>query len=136
VIGAFRCLPSLVRISALDLNNVRAALKHRPIKLTLSLADNGVFVKEELKCPYGEDVKMVQEIAHRQTRLSSAEKDEVVGKYESGMTMMAIAEIYGCHYTTIGSILRKRNTPLRQVGRPKNGFAESVKTEDYQVAVL
>lgn len=34
--------------------------------------------------------------------------------YRKGMSMAAIARLYGCHYTTIGRILRKRNVPIRQ----------------------
>lgn len=50
---------------------------------------------------------MISEIVQRQVILTPVEKDEVVKKYLSGMSMSAIADQYGCHYTTIGRILRK-----------------------------
>ncbi|MDR2569381.1 MAG: hypothetical protein LBD23_03655 [Oscillospiraceae bacterium] len=44
---------------------------------------------------------------------TDAEKDDVMVKCESGMSMAAIARGYGCHYTTIESILRKRGVTIR-----------------------
>jgi DNA-directed RNA polymerase specialized sigma24 family protein len=46
--------------------------------------------------------------------LTPVEQDEVVAKYESGMTMTAIADEYGCHYTTVGRLLRARKAVIRE----------------------
>ena len=66
------------------------------------------------KYPYDEDVKFVSKINVKQTILTETDKVEVESMYCSGMSMSAIARIYGCHYTTIGRILRRRNVPIRE----------------------
>ena len=45
--------------------------------------------------------------------LTPSEKDKVVEKYESGLTMTAIATEFGCHYTTVGRILRQLGISIR-----------------------
>ena len=55
----------------------------------------------------------MSELTLRGKILTHTERDEVVAKYLSGMTMAAIADIYGYHYTTVGSILRKRGVVIR-----------------------
>jgi hypothetical protein len=55
-------------------------------------------------------------ISHRKLKpklLTPAEKDELVGKYESGMNMTTVSAWYGCHYTTVGRILRQRGVAIR-----------------------
>jgi len=49
-----------------------------------------------------------------QILLTPAEKDDVATKYEDGMTMTAVAKAYGCHYTTVGRILRKKGIAIRE----------------------
>ena len=63
---------------------------------------------------FGDTVKMISSRTLKPTLLTPAEKDEVVSKYESGMTMTAIADIYGCHRTTVGDILRKKGVAIRE----------------------
>ena len=57
---------------------------------------------------------MVNKITKEQKLLTSAEKDELVIKYKTGMTMAAIADIYDCHYTTVGRILRRKSVDVRE----------------------
>ena len=102
-----------MRISGLDLNNVKAALAHRSAILENPIKSEDVTANAGKTCPFGEDVKMVRKITQKQKILTSAEKDEMVPKYESGMTMTAIADQYGCHYTTVGKILRKKGIKIR-----------------------
>lgn len=64
--------------------------------------------------PFGEEVKMVRRHKFKCRLLTPAEQDEVVAKYEGGMTMAAIADEYGCHYTTVGRLLRAREIEIRQ----------------------
>jgi len=45
--------------------------------------------------------------------LTLAEKEEVVEKYKSGMTMADIAKQHDCHYVTIGRILRRMGVEIR-----------------------
>ena len=52
---------------------------------------------------------MVRNITQKQKFLTSAEREELAIKYEGGMTMMALANLYGCHYTTVSRILAKNN---------------------------
>jgi DNA invertase Pin-like site-specific DNA recombinase len=103
-----------VRLSTLDLRNVKAALAKRSAILTKSQRDENAIVKTEKENLFGEDVKMVRKITQRPKLLTPAEKNEVVKKYESGMSMMAIAELYGCHYTTVGRILRQKGVVIRE----------------------
>ena len=103
----------VVRLTGLDLNNIKAALAQRATLLKHSLGGEAPIVKDEEPNPYGENVRIAKSLRQRQIILTPAEKDEVVVKYQSGMTMSAIARIYGCHHTTIGKILRKRGVEIR-----------------------
>jgi hypothetical protein len=104
----------LVRISALDLNNVRAALVHRAKVLKKIIINESAAVKAKIDDhPFGEDVKMVRQRQLKPKLLTPAEKDDVVIKYESGMTMTDIANEYRCHYTTVGYILRSKGVEIR-----------------------
>jgi len=104
----------MVRITGRNLNHLQIALAHRAVILKDILRGEEAPVKEKTDAqPFGEDVNMINHRTFKPTLLTTAEKDEVVVKYESGMTMTAIANIYGCHYTTVGSILRKRGVEIR-----------------------
>ena len=103
-----------MRLSVLDLNNVKTALSHRSAILNNILADESPVFNSETPNLYGEDVKMVRKRTLKHVLLTPAEKDEVVVKYESGMTMTAIANEYGCHYTTVGGILRRKGIAIRE----------------------
>ena len=63
---------------------------------------------------FGEDLKIISSRTLKPTLFTPAEKDEVVDKYESGMSMTAIADIHGCHRTTVGDILRKKGVAIRE----------------------
>ena len=105
----------IMRISGRNLKNIQTALSHRSAILENSLKDGGVFVKiKKEEYPYGENVKMVRKHKMSLVLLKPTEKDEVVTKYESGMTMAAIADEYGCHYTTVGRLLRKNGIVIRE----------------------
>jgi hypothetical protein len=106
---------NMVRISTLDLNNVKTALSHRAAILKDSLRDGEAPVNAGTdESPFGEGVKMVRKITQKQRPLTPAEKDEVVTKYKVGMTMVAIADDYGCNYTTVGRLLRRRGVAIRE----------------------
>ena len=64
--------------------------------------------------PYGEDTKVVDRLRLRGVFLSEAEQASAEKMYREGMSMTAIAKFYGCHYTTIGRILRRRNVPIQE----------------------
>lgn len=64
--------------------------------------------------PYGKNTKVVDQLRVRGGILSEAEQAEAENMYRKGMSMAAIARLYGCHYTTIGRILRRRNVPIRK----------------------
>ena len=107
-------LNGLVRISSPYSNDSisTALLCHR--KLLKKLSGNDPVdtrpIRENL---YGGSVKMISKHTLNNRLLSSAERDEVVEKYKSGMNMTAIAKEYGCHYTTVGRILRRRGITIR-----------------------
>ena len=66
------------------------------------------------KYPYDEGTKFASKITLKQTILTETQRAEVDKMYRSGMTMSAIADTFGCHYTTVGRILRQRNVPIRE----------------------
>lgn len=70
--------------------------------------------KPSNKYPYDEGTKFASTITLKQTILTEAQRAEAEIMYRKGMTMTAIADILGCHYTTIGRILRQRNVPIRE----------------------
>ncbi len=99
----------LVPISAPHLNkSVRAALagKARVMgKKRGSEATNNAHTTD--------DVKMVRQHKLKSRLLTPAEQDEAVAKYQTGMTMTAVADLYGCHRTTILKLLRNRGCAIR-----------------------
>ena len=105
-----------MRLSAPYLKNtLEKALKYRAKILKNSKFDKTTAVNSDKEdCPFGEDVKMVRQHKLASKLLTPAEQDEAIAKYESGMTMTAVANHYGCHYTTIGRLLRKRGCTIRE----------------------
>lgn len=105
----------MVRISAPYLNNsLQKAVAYRAKILKKSLKNSAASSKAQKdEHPFGEDVKMVRQHKLKCRLLTPAEQDEVVTKYKSGMTMTAIADEYGCHYTTVGRLLRARGVEIR-----------------------
>ena len=103
----------MARQSGRYLNHVMTALAHRKALLELGFrVDGGSEVSDELY-PFGEDVKMITRRTHNPTWLTPEEKDDVVAKYESGMNMKSIANLYNCHRTTVSNLLRKRGVEIR-----------------------
>jgi DNA-directed RNA polymerase specialized sigma24 family protein len=100
----------LLQLTGPNLNHVKAALVRRSAILERAETPTNTI---QAPHPYGEEVKMVREHKLTLKLLTPAEKDEVVAKYQAGMTMMAIADIYGCHYTTVGRLLRARGVEIR-----------------------
>jgi len=82
--------------------------------LKYSIRDGAAVVKTEKSGPFGEGVRMVHQHTLNPKLLTPTEKDELATKYEGGMTMMAIADQYSCHYTTVGRILRKKGISIRE----------------------
>ena len=96
-------------------NSIKNALKHRTAILNGIMMDGEPFVKLKIDDhPFGEDVKMVRQHTLNPVLLTPAEKDEVIVKYENGLNMSEIADEYGCHYTTVGRLLRKRGVVIRE----------------------
>lgn len=109
------CYRGLLRISAPYLNNsLEKAVACRSKILKKSLKDDDAGKSQKDEHPFGEDVKMVRQHKLKCRLLTPTEQDEVVTKYKSGMTMTAIADEYGCHYTTVGRLLRARGVEIRQ----------------------
>lgn len=59
-------------------------------------------------------IKFASKITLKQTILTEANRVEAEKVYRRGMTMSAIADTFGWHYTTVGRILRQRNVPVRE----------------------
>jgi len=104
-----------MRISGRNLNRVKTAIAHRCAILGKSIGDDSPSVKlKNEENPFGEDVKMVSRHKLNLKLLTTAEKDEVATKYESGMTMTAISDECGCHYATVGRILKTKGVQIRK----------------------
>lgn len=103
-----------MRVSTLNLKNVKSALAHRSAILKSNIQNAEGVVKNGKASPFSEDVRMISQRKLKMTLLTPTEKDELVPKYESGMSMMAIARMYGCHYTTVGRILRQKGVSIRE----------------------
>ena len=107
-------LKPLVRISTLNLKKVKRAWDC--CASILERLDRGEVSIDKAgnKCPYDEGTKFASKITLKQTILTEAQRAEAEIMYRKGMTMSAIADTFGCHYTTIGKILRQRNVPIRE----------------------
>ena len=95
------------------MNPIRTALKPRTKIIKKILSGEADTVKIETSQPYGEDVKMIRQHKLNLRLLTPAEKDEVVEKYNTGMTQATIADIYGCHPSTVGRLLKQRGVEIR-----------------------
>ena len=106
-------IKNLVRLSGLDSNKCKVALTHKRNILKNSIGDTQKPVNPSESHSFGEDIKMVRRNTRKQTYLTNKEKDAVVIKYQEGLTMMTLANEYGCHYTTIGRVLRNKGVEIR-----------------------
>jgi len=105
----------MVRLSTLDLNHIKTAVLHRQ---TICERNNTALSAESNEeYPFGENVKIIQNLGQRQVCPTAEEKEELIIKYENGMTMSDLACEYGCHHTTVGRILRKRGVAIRDTCR-------------------
>jgi hypothetical protein len=95
-----------------NLNHIKTALAHRSAILRRTQEAEDACTKPTAEAHLYDDVKMVREHKLKSKLLTAAEKDEAVAKYESGLSMASVAKLYGCHYTTIGRLLRARGTPI------------------------
>jgi len=101
----------MVRLSTLDLNHIKTAVLHR--QTIYEQNNTSLYVESNEECLFGKNVKIIHNLGQRPVCLTAEEKDELTTKYEKGMTMSALACEYGCHYTTVGRILRKRGVGIR-----------------------
>lgn len=103
-----------MRISTLNLKKVKKAWDC--CTSILEKLDRGEVPidKPGNKYPYDEGTKFASKITLKQTILTEAQRAEAETMYRKGMTMSAIADTFGRHYTTIGRILRQRNVPIRE----------------------
>jgi len=92
---------------------VKTALKSHRKLLTHILQDVHIPVKPDRLNLYGEDVRMVDKLTKPNRILTPTEKDEIVTRYESGLSMENVAKECGCHHTTVGRILRARGVAIR-----------------------
>ena len=96
-----------------NLDPTRTALKHRSEILSRSLSENENEVKIAEENIWGEGVKIVQKCKPNRKPFTQAEKEDFVAKYESGMSMGAIAREYDCNHVTVGRILRRMGVEIR-----------------------
>jgi len=104
-----------LRISALNLKNIKTALSHRSEILSKSLTHESERVNPEKENLWGEDVKVVSKRNLKPKWLTPEEKDDVAERYKAGASMGELAREYKCHHTTIGSILRKKGVEIRKM---------------------
>jgi DNA-directed RNA polymerase specialized sigma24 family protein len=101
-----------------NLNHIKTALSHRSAILRRSQEAEDACTKPTAEAHlYDDDVKMVREHKLKLKLLTAAEKDEAIQKYQTGLSMAAVAKLYGCHYTTIGRLLRAKGVVVRERGQ-------------------
>ena len=104
----------LVRISTLNLKKVKGALAcHNSIARILNGSDTPPNRPADNPPDYV-GTKLVNSLSVQQVILSEEQKAQAELMYRDGQTMSAIAKAFGCHYTTIGRILRRRKVPIRE----------------------
>jgi hypothetical protein len=78
------------------LSHIKTALAHRSAILRRSQEAEDTCTKQTAEAHlYDDDVKMVREHKLKSKLHTAAEKDEAVAKYESGLSMAAVAKLYG-----------------------------------------
>ena len=104
----------MVPISTLNLKKVKDALAcHNSIIQILNGYDIPLDCPAN-KSPDSPEAKLVNSLSVRQVILTEEQKAQAELMYRDGQTMSAIAKVFGCHYTTIGRILRRRKVPIRE----------------------
>lgn len=104
----------MVRISTLNLKKVKDALAcHNSIIQILNEYDIPLDCLPD-KSPDSPEAKLVNSLSVRQVILTEEQKAQAELMYRDGQTMSTIAKAFGCHYTTIGRILRRRKVPIRE----------------------
>ena len=104
----------LVRITTPNLKKIKEALAcHNTIVQILNEYDIPLDCPPD-KLPGSPEVKLVNSLSVRQVILTEDQKALAELMYRDGQTMSAIAKVFGCHYTTIGRILRRRKVPIRE----------------------
>ncbi|MDR0999411.1 MAG: helix-turn-helix domain-containing protein [Clostridiales bacterium] len=101
---------NFLRVSGHYLNHVKTALARRSAILERTETPEKTTQEDKL---FGEDVKMIRQYKLQCRLLTPAEQAEAIEKYQEGLSMAAVADIYGCHYTTIGRLLRQRGVGIR-----------------------
>lgn len=65
-------------------------------------------------------------LKQRQTRLTEAQKDELVASYMKGSTVYHLAEQFGCHRNTVSNLLKTRGIMLRMASMTHGQIAEAI----------
>ena len=103
-----------MRILARDLNKVKTALALRSAILERGMvADLTETTKPTEENVWGEGVKIIKKCTSNRKPFTTSEKEDFAEKYQSGMSMGAIAREYNCNHVTVGRILRRMNVKIR-----------------------
>lgn len=79
---------------------------------------------------------MVRAVGMTQTFLSSAQVDELVASYESGATLVELAERFSIHRRTAAAHLVRRSIPIRRRGLDECHLAEAVELYDEGLSLM
>jgi len=103
-----------LRVTAPDLNKVKAALVHRSAILDRANqtdeTETAAYTETNI---WGEGVKIIRKCKPNRKPFTLAEKEDFVKKYQAGMSMGAIAREYGCNHSTIWRILKRMGVEIR-----------------------
>lgn len=80
--------------------------------------------------------RMVRAVGMTQTFLSSAQVDELVASYESGATLVELAERFSIHRRTAAAHLVRRSIPIRRRGLDECHLAEAVELYDEGLSLM
>ncbi len=98
----------MVGLSGINSKNYRAILAAKASPVNPN--DNQVDAYEEFSDP--RPYNIISEVKQQQKHLSETETQEVIAKYQSGISANKLAQEYHCHKTTIRSTLRKNGIAI------------------------
>jgi hypothetical protein len=101
-------------ISAHNLNKVKTALSHRSAIFKRNKeTDATETIKPAEENVWGDGVNIVRKCTPNRKPLNSAEKEEIVEKYNAGMSMADIGKQYDCHRVRISKTLKQMDVEIR-----------------------
>ena len=110
----------LVALSDIDTNNYvkvleyKYSLNHRSEKQILQ-ESNSLSQTKIANNQQDDQVKIVNKLTHKQTRLNNEEITQIVDGYKSGLNTNELARKFNCHKVTISNKLKAAGVKIRRL---------------------